>query len=142
MCSKKLLLLLAFFTALLCHAQSDDNEEFQVRNTPLPDTFQVNQSYPDRPEVVECRPIRLRIERHSRRYRTELVTNDHPNIHFAHADTRVMSNRLFRRLNELADLFHEEHGVWITVLKAWTEYGDGEVGDPTSLHFEGEPVTC
>lgn len=136
------LLFLALFTALLCHAQSDDGEEFQVMNTPLPDTFQLNQSYPDRPEEVECRPIRLRIERNSRRYRTDLVTNDHPSIRFAHADTRVMSNRLFRRLNALADLFYEEHRGRITVLKAWTEYGDSEVVDPTSLHFEGELVTC
>lgn len=143
MCNPTRLLLLVFFSALLCQARSDDSERFQVTNAPLPDIFRLNQSYPDRPEVAECRPIRLHIERNSRRYRTELVTNDHPSIHFAHADTRVMSNRLFRRLNALADLFYQEHRVWITVLKAWTEYGDGEVDDPTSLHFEGEPlVTC
>lgn len=110
---------------------------FEFTNGPVPNPFQLNQHYPDRAEAVECRPIRLRIERHSRRYRTDLVTNEHTGMNFSHSDARIMSSRLQRRLNELADLFFANYHVWITVTKAWTEYGDADVNDPNSLHFEG-----
>ena len=122
---------------LRCSAQSDYDGDFSFTNGPVPNPFQLHQRYPDRPETVECRPIRLQIPRGSRRFRTELVTNDHPSVQFANSDARIMSLRLRRHLNELAEAFHEERGVWITVSKAWVE-GDAGDADPTSLHFEGE----
>ena len=130
-----------FFTlliALICRAQTGSEEEYVFTNGPLPDTFELNQRYPNRPENVECRPIRLHIARNSRRYRTELVTNSNPHVQFAHADARVMSTRLSKRLNQLAELFYENHSIAITVQKAWTEFEDGDVNDPLSLHYEGE----
>lgn len=123
------------FVACTAHVQSDD---FQFTNGPVPNPFQLHQHYPDRNESVQCRPIRLRIERNSRRYRTDLVTNEHSRVNFTHADARIMSSRLQIRLNQLAYLFYVEYSVWITVTKAWTEYGDPDVDDPNSLHFEGK----
>ena len=125
--------LLLFFAT--CIATSDD--DFIVSNGPVPDPFHLHQHYPDRPETAECRPIRLRITRPSRRFQTDLVTNEHADVQFANADARIMSNRLQRRLNELAELFHDQYSIWLTVTKAWTEYGDENVTDPNSLHFEG-----
>ena len=118
-----------------CMATSDD--DFIFSDGPVPDPFNLHQHYPDRPETVECRPIRLRITRSSPRFQTDLVTNEHLNIQFANADARIMSNRLQRRLNELAELFHDQHSIWLTVTKAWTEQGDENVTDSKSLHFEG-----
>ena len=119
-----------------CAATADDN--FIFSNGPVPDPFQLHQHYPDRSETDECRPIRLRIGRSSRRFQTDLVTNSHPSVQFANADARIMSSRLQRYLNELADLFHEQYNVWLSVTKAWVEYGDENVTDPNSLHFEGQ----
>ena len=121
-------------------AQQSDNDDggFSFTNGPVPDPFTLHQRYPDRPEAVECRPIRLHIPRGSRRFRTELVTNDHSGVHFANSDARIMSLRLRRHVNELADAFHDEFGVWIAVSKAWVEDGDEGITDPTSLHFEGK----
>ena len=133
----RVLLLLAFSAVLYC-VEPQGSDYFEYVNDPVPNIFRPNQRYPDRPETDECRPIRLRIARNSRRFRTELVTNTHSSIQFARADARIMSNRLYDRLNDLANNFYGEHGVWITVLKAWTEFGDSEVYDPTSLHFEGK----
>jgi hypothetical protein len=123
-------------------AQQSDNDDggFSFTNGPVPDPFTLHQRYPDRPEAVECRPIRLHIPRGSRRFRTELVTNDHSGVHFANSDARIMSLRLRRHVNELADAFHDEFGVWIAVSKAWVEDGDEGITDPTSLHFEGRTL--
>lgn len=125
----------ASLTLIACTAQSDD---YQFTNGPVPNPFQLHQRYPDRNESVQCRPIRLRIERNSRRFRTDLVTNEHSGMNFSNADARIMSGRLQRRLNQLAYAFYIHYHVWITVTKAWTEYGDPDVDDPNSLHFEGK----
>ena len=123
--------------AALCTVQSQSDSNFIFSRGPVPDPFTLHQHYPDRAETVECRPIRLRIERGSHRFITDLVTNEHSSVQFADADARVMSSRLHGHLNELAEAFHEENGVWFTVTKAWTELGDEDVTDPNSLHFEG-----
>ena len=133
------LLALSLASGRNVHAQS--NDEFEFTNGPVPELFQLGQHYPNRLEEEECRPIRLRIERNSRRYDTDLFMNQHPGVQFTDADARIMSGRLLRRLNELADSFHADHGIWIFVTKAWAEYGDSEVTDPTSLHFEGKQAS-
>ena len=131
------LVLLAAATATCGLAQQPDDGDFLFINEPVPDMFQLHQRYPDRGETVVCRPIRLPIARGSRRFSEELVTNDHAGVHFASSDARVMSLRLRERLNELAEAFHEEHGVWVSIQKAWVEVGDADIADPNSLHYEG-----
>ena len=123
---------------VFCVAQSQ-NGDFDFTNGPIPNPFQLHQHYPDRPETVECRPIRLHIGRGSLRFSRDLVTNDHPRLQFAHADARVMSLRLQQHLNELAEDFYELYSVSITVTKAWSEYEDADIADPGSLHYEGKP---
>ena len=130
-------LVAALWVCRVSGTQSED-DDFDFTNGALPDPFLPHQHYPDRPESVECRPIRLRIDRGSRRFSTDLVTNDHANVQFAHSDARIMSNRLQRRLNDLAEQFYDAHGVWITVTKAWTDQDDEEVTDELSLHYEGK----
>ena len=134
------IVLLLLLSAASCTLAQSDDEEFLFTNDPVPDTFQLHQRYPDRPETEECRPIRLHIGRGSRRFRSELVTNDHSFVHFSSADARIMSLRLRSRLNELAQSFYDEHGVWLSVGKAWTEQGDSDIVEPDSLHYEGEVV--
>jgi hypothetical protein len=140
---KKMATLQAIILATLAFAAtcgSAQNEDFVLSNGPVPDPFQLHQHYPDRPETVECRPIQLRIARGSRRFMTELVTNDHADVSFASADARIMSLRMHRHLNELAEAFHAQEGVWISVLKAWADEDDPDITDPNSLHYEGENI--
>lgn len=124
-------------------ATGSDNSVFQYTRGPVPDNFQVGQHYPARSEMEECRPIRLRIERNSRLFRINLVVNSNPNIHFAGNDAKRMTSRLQSRLNSLASLFYSRYQLRLTVHLAWVEYSpeDG-VGDPQSLHYEGEYTLC
>lgn len=119
-----------------------DNSVFQYTRGPVPDDFDVGEHYPARSEVEECRPIRLRIGRDSRLFRTNLVVNSNPNINFASSDAKRMTSRLQSRLNSLASLFYSRYRLQLTVHLAWVEYSpeydDDGVGDPQSLHYEGE----
>ena len=132
--------ILLIVTALVCLSTAwaiDDGDAFRHTRGTVPDEFILNQSYPDRREVDVCRPIRLRIERTSRKFRLDLVVNTNPNINFVNANAQIMSSRMQTQLNSLAVLFYNNSGLRITVIKAWTEYGDAEVQDPHSLHYEG-----
>lgn len=131
------LLVAATLTAAICIVKADDEDALRYSRGPIPRFFQLNQSYPNRSEAEECRPIRLRIERNSRRYRRELLVNTNPNIIYANSDARVMTSRMQTRLNELAGLYYSEFSVRITVLKAWAPEEDTDVDDPHSLHYEG-----
>ena len=112
---------------------------FVYSRGPVPDTFHQGTRYPDRSETDECRPIRLRVERNSILYRTQLVTNTHPRINFQSADARLMTARLQSRLNALAAEYYRQYSRRITVLQAWSEYAaDDGLGDPHSLHYEGK----
>lgn len=133
----RLLLFSLIFISTTNAQQSNADDDFIFTNEPVPDNFSLQQRYPDRPETEACRPIRVQISRGSRRFLTELVTNDHPSVQFANADARIMSLRLRRHLNELAETFRDEHNVRIAVSKAWSEANDSDITDPTSLHFEG-----
>ena len=116
---------------------TDDDDAFRRTRGTVPDEFTLNQRYPDRGEVDVCRPIRLRIARNSRRFHEDLVVNTNTDIDFTNGDAQRMTSRMQTRLNSLASLFYDNFGVRITVIKAWTEYGDVEVQDPHSLHYEG-----
>ena len=118
---------------------TDDDSVFQYTRGPVPENFQLGQHYPSRSETDECRPIRLRIGRESRLFRTNLVVNANPDIHFANNDAKRMTSRLQSRLNTLASTFYSRYQLHITVHLAWVEYSlDDGVGDPQSLHYEGE----
>ena len=116
---------------------TDDSDAFRRSRGAVPDEFTLTQSYPDRGEVDVCRPIRLRITRSSRKFHEDLVVNTNPGIYFINGDAQRMTSRMQTRLNSLASLFYDNFGVRITVIKAWTEYGDADVQDPHSLHYEG-----
>ena len=130
---------LLLFCLSAVRATNDDSDGlFQYTNGPVPDVFQVNQSYPNRTEIEECMPIQLRIERNSRSY-SDLVVNTNSDIDFANSDARRMTSRMRSRLDALVVLFYREFSARITVLKTWTEYPDEDVDDQ-SLHFEGRRV--
>ena len=122
-------------------ATTTDSSVFQYTRGPVPEEFRLGQHYPSRSEMEECRPIRLRIGRDSRLFRTSLVVNSNPDIHFASSDAKRMTSRLQSRLNSLASLFYSRYQLRLTVHLAWVEYSpDDGVGDPQSLHYEGECV--
>ena len=133
-------ILLLASTAQICISQGRDGADgFSYSRAPVPATFHMGSRYPNRTEEAECRPIRLRIVRNSRLYRTELVTNTNPKIIFVSADARIMTSRLHMRLNALADQYFYHFRERITVLRAWTEYSeDSDDTDPNSLHYEGK----
>ena len=116
----------------------DDDDSYQYSRGPLPQEFQFNMSYPDRTETEECRPIRLRIQRNSRLFRTRLVVNTNSDINFNNSDARIMTSRTQTRLNALAQLYYQRYRRRFTVMKSWAEYGDADIDDPQSLHFEGQ----
>ena len=112
---------------------------FQYTRGPVPDHFRVGMHYPSRNETDVCRPIRLRIERDSRLFRTNLVINANPGINFANGDAKRMTSRLQSRLNTLASMFYSWYQLRFTVFQAWVEYSDDDgVSDPQSLHYEGK----
>lgn len=122
-------------------AATNDSSIFRYTRGPVPDTFQVGEHYPARSEMEECRPIRLRIGRDSRLFRTKLVVNNNPDIHFASNDAKRMTSRLQSRLNSLATTFYSRYRLRFAVHLAWVEYSaDDGVDDPQSLHYEGELI--
>ena len=120
-------------TVLAGSTRSRNDDEFNFSRQPVPDPFRLGDRYPDRDEVVICRPITSYIRRDSVRFTNELVLNSHRRIKFKDADARLMSSRLQTRLNGLRRVF----GGRFTVLKSWTDYPDPEISDIRSLHFEG-----
>lgn len=128
---------LAALIPLSC-TQISSNDIFSYSRGTVPSIFHVGTRYPDRNETEECRPIRLRVVRNSRLYRTQLVTNTNPQILFQSADSRVMTARIQARLNALAVSYYQHYYAKITVLRSWSEYSANDIiGDPNSLHYEG-----
>lgn len=132
---------LALVLIKLIHLSSSQSPEgsFIRSRGPVPSVFHVGSRYPDRNETEECRPIRLRVVRNSRLYRTQLVTNTNPQLHFETADARVMTRRVQARLNALAASYYRRYAARITVQRAWSEFSisNDSIGDPNSLHYEG-----
>lgn len=124
-------------------SSSQTSDVFSYSRGPIPSVFHVGTRYPDRNETEECRPIRLRVARNSRLYRTQLVTNTNPQIIFQTADARVMTARIQARLNALAASYYRHYSAKITVLRSWSEYSANDgIGDPNSLHYEGQQLGC
>lgn len=125
---------------LLQLATSSESTSFRRSREPIPSVFLPGLRYPDRNETDECRPIRLRISRNSRLYRTQLVTNSNSKIDFLTADSRIMTSRLQTRLDALAERYYAQYSARIRVLRSWSDYSPDEsdsIGDPDSLHYEG-----
>lgn len=132
------MILLIFCFIILCTATDDDDDDFEYSKGPVPNHFYRGQRYPDRDENIECRPIKLRVARGSRRYK-ELVTYSGNYIHFIDSNSRIMTSRMHSRLNNLAIRYYQLYAVKILVLKTWVEYPDYSISN-TSLHYEGRSV--
>ena len=133
------ILTLALATLISFSSSQADDDAFSYSRGPVPSVFHPGTRYPERNETEECRPIRLRIVRNSRLYRTRLVTNVNPDIIFRSPDARVMTARIQARLNALAAAYRRQYHARITVLRSWSDYSANDgIGDPHSLHYEGE----
>lgn len=128
--------LLVFVLCACCSHVCRASDDFTFRKGPVPNRFRLYQRYPDRPEEQECQPIRLHIERNSRRYR-DLVQYTATNVNFATSDSRRMSSRLHSRLYTLGNWYRNYYYQRLLVLKAWTPYPDNTVTND-SLHYEGK----
>ena len=135
-----LLLLGSILVLCACCGHVCEATGFTFRKGPIPSRFKRGQHYPNRPEEQECQPIRLHIERNSRRYR-DLVRYSASNVRFSNSDSRLMSSRLHSRLNTLANWFRNYYGYRLLVLKAWTPYPDTSLNNG-SLHYEGQSLSC
>ena len=122
------ILIITLHPSRIAAQSTTDNSVFQYTRGPVPDDFDVGEHYPARSEVEECRPIRLRIGRDSRLFRTNLVVNSNPNINFASSDAKRMTSRLQLRLNSLASLFYSRYRLQLTVHLAWVEYSPDDDG--------------
>lgn len=121
---------------MLCLAMGN---QFTFSKGPVPKSFKVGQHYPSMSEEQVCQPIRLHIERGSRRY-AELVRYSRNNVKFAHGDSRLMSSRLHSRLNDLANTYYAySRGYRLFVLKSWTAFPDNSLSN-NSLHYEGTSI--
>ena len=132
---KPVVILTALFLSQ-CNSQS--SEQYLYSRGEVPTSFALNQSYPNRSEADVCRPIRLRIDRDSPRFSSELVVAGTLDATFASADARVMTSRMHSRLSKLVSLYSSLTRSRLGVLKVWTPYTDREVTDPLSLHYEGK----
>ena len=133
-----LAILLLALQACSCNAQ----DEFDFTIGQIPDPFVVGDSYPMRPEEEVCRPIRDYIRRGSARFNSELLTYTTSRINFADADSQRMTSRMQTRLERLVQLYRAEYrrNRRFTVLKAYAEFPDPDIGDARSLHYEGKSV--
>lgn len=130
-----LVLICAFLCQYLpiCKATVDDS--YYYGKGKLPKSFKKGQHYPDRDEYLECRPIKLHIAKGTKRF-YDLVTYTGKNVHFADANSRIMSSRLHSSFSLLADKYYKTYKTKLFVLKAWVPYPDYSL-DNNSLHYEG-----
>ena len=108
------LLLLHLLIILSCGAllstQQDDDDDLEVfQQEPVPDPFELGDRYPDRDEEVEVRPIKLRLQRTSRRFSETIIRNTNNDLSYANDDARFMTSRLKSRLDTLGELYEDEY---------------------------------
>ena len=115
--------------------QDDDLQVFQQE--PVPDPFTLGDRYPDRDEVVEVRPIKLRLRRTSRRFSETIIRNTNNDLSYANDDARFMTSRLKSRLDTLGELYEDRYRRQLQVLLTYAEENNPSITDPTSLHYEG-----
>ena len=136
------LLLLYLLIILSCGAllstQQDDDDLEVFQQEPVPDPFELGDRYPDRDEVVEVRPIKLRLKRTSRRFSETIIRNINDDLSYANDDARLMTSRLKSRLDILGELYEDEYRRQkLQVVLTYAEEGNPDVIDPNSLHYEG-----
>ena len=102
---------------------------------PIP-TFTVGISYPNLDEDEQCRPIKLRLIRHSARFTATLVRNTNDDLTYANEDARFMTSRLKFRLDTLAQWYYNTYSARLTVMLSYAD--PNTVTDrANSLHYEG-----
>ena len=137
------LLLLHLLIILSCGAllskQQDDDDLEVFQQEPVPDPFELGDRYPDRDEEVEVRPIKLRLQRTSRRFSETIIRNTNNDLSYANEDARFMTSRLKSRLDTLGELYEDEYRRQkLEVILTYAEEGNPDVTKPNSLHYEGQ----
>ena len=114
--------------------------DFSFDRGTIPTSFTAQQSYPNRDEDVECRPIRVRIARNSFRFTRDLRVNYNNKLTFQTSDARRMTSRCQSRLDALANSYQKRFKRKLQVLLGWVNYDPSSTIDisNTSLHYEGE----
>ena len=107
-----------------------------LQQEPIPTFTAVGTRYPNMEEDDQCRPIKLRLIRHSRRFTATLVRNTNSDLIYADEDARYMTSRLKFRLDLLAQWYIDTYNARLTVHLSYA--APTAVTDrPTSLHYEG-----
>ena len=134
----QLYLLIILSCGALLSTQQDDDDLEVFQQEPVPDPFELGDRYPDRDEEVEVRPIKLRLQRTSRRFSETIINNDNNDLSYANDDARLMTSRLKSRLDILGGLYEDEYRRQkLEVVLTYAEEGNPDVTDPNSLHYEG-----
>lgn len=134
----QLYLLIILSCGALLSTQQDDDDLEVFQQEPVPDPFELGDRYPDRDEKVEVRPIKLRLQRTSRRFSETIINNDNNDLSYANDDARLMTSRLKSRLDILGGLYEDEYRRQkLEVVLTYAEEGNPDVTDPNSLHYEG-----
>ena len=103
---------------------------------PITNFTTVGTQYPNLDEDEQCRPIKLRLIKHSTRFTATLVRNTNNEITYDNEDARFMTSRLRFRLDLLAEWYFNNYNATLKVLLAYAE--PTVVTDRSnSLHYEG-----
>ena len=123
---------LAFVLLVLCKLASTQ----VLQEDPIPSFTVVGTRYPNLEEDEQCRPIKLRLIRHSTRFTATLVRNTNDDLVYDNEDARFMTSRLKFRLDLLAQWYFNKYSAKLRVLLAYAE--QTVVTDRSnSLHYEG-----
>ena len=107
-----------------------------LQQDPIPSFTTVGTQYPNLDEDEQCRPIKLRLIKHSTRFTATLVRNTNNEITYDNEDARFMTSRLKFRLDLLAEWYFNNYNATLKVLLAYAE--PTVVTDRSnSLHYEG-----
>jgi len=136
--SLQLYLLIILSCGVLLSTQQNNGDLQVFQQEPVPDPFKLGDRYPDRDEVVEVRPIKLRLKRTSRRFSETIIRNTNNDLSYVNDDARLMTSRLKSRLDLLGELYEDEYRRQkLVVILTYAEEGNPAVTDPNSLHYEG-----
>ena len=125
---------LALVLVTLCGLAGAQAPVFQQE--PIP-TFTVGTRYPNLEEDEQCRPIKLRLIRHSVRFTATLVRNTNDDMIYANEDARFMTSRLKFRLDTLAEWYFNTYSARLTVMLSYAE-PTAVTDRANSLHYEGD----
>lgn len=136
--SLQLYLLIILSCGVLFSTQQGNEDLPVFQQEPLPDPFRLGDRYPNRDEVVEVRPIKLRLQRTSRRFSETIIRNTNNDLSYVNDDARLMTSRLKSRLDILGELYEDRYRrEKLVVILTYAEEGNSAVSNPNSLHYEG-----